>query len=471
VCALGKKADIYIYPQRPPIKAKIPCGNADVLRGSMRLAKHLKKPSNPHILKYYPPFHPATWLVSLPFLCLVVASLTHSNQVKVIKGKFPTEKECQNAYAAYALNIDARWFDVVSTHPGEMHEIIGASKSYRSGIIGAISRTVTMKTTEGKYRVVVWRGEGDDKPPLNKSKQCHGETKTDDNGFHTSNMPPNLSITTTTRLGSNPLSIINMARRNAKPAKSKVFPSLAKQYTRPRGSRLNNITELALTIANFKKSWELIHACLTSEDCTVAELKRAASMAMYYIQKFDKFVKTGSKPGRWTWRSSQLAYDLGLELKATTLLRAKDLFLTKIAEVEADEYRNPASATDQHEQGLGIHARLPRAILNREIRYLRVPICALDSRQHQSCYANVCFLAQPRSRQIELARTLMTRTIKSERSAISCTEANSTNSQDKSMPCTRLARIQLIHDLNTTYLVNICLLHSLGSYIDEDLSR
>jgi hypothetical protein len=91
-----------------------------------------------------------------------------------------------------------------------------------------------------------------------------------------------------------------MARRNAKPAQSKVFQSLAKEYTRPNGSRLNNITELALTIANFKDSWELIHECLTSEDCTVAELKRAASMAMYYIQKYDKVVKLGSKPGRWT---------------------------------------------------------------------------------------------------------------------------------------------------------------------------
>jgi hypothetical protein len=174
------------------------------------------------------------------------------------------------------------------------------------------------------------------------------------------------------------------------------------------------------------------------------------------------------------------------------LLQAKDSFLPKIAEVEANEYRNPASATDQHEQGLGIHARLPRAILNMGIRYLRVPICALDSPQHQSCYADVCFLGQPRSRQIELAksdptvqmsiytplkkksiitRTLMTRTITSERSAIYRTEANSNNSQDTSMPCTRLARIQLIQDLNTTYLVNICPLQSLVSYIDEDLSK
>jgi hypothetical protein len=121
---------------------------------------------------------------------LFVASLTHLNRVKVIKRKFLTEKECQKAYAAYAINIDARWFDVTFTGPGETHEIIGANKSYRSGTNGVILRTVTMKTTEGKLRAVVYRGEGDDKPPLKESKQCHEETKIDDNGFHTSNMPP-----------------------------------------------------------------------------------------------------------------------------------------------------------------------------------------------------------------------------------------------------------------------------------------
>jgi hypothetical protein len=63
-------------------------------------------------------------------------------------------------------------------------------------------RTMTLKTPEGKFRVVVYDGERDDKPPLKKSKQCHEETKIEDNGFHTSNMPPNFSIKTTTRLGS-----------------------------------------------------------------------------------------------------------------------------------------------------------------------------------------------------------------------------------------------------------------------------
>jgi hypothetical protein len=62
-------------------------------------------------------------------------------------------------YAYYALNIDARWFDVVFSGPDKTHEIIGANKSYRSGISGVISRTVTMKTTGGKFRIVVYRGE------------------------------------------------------------------------------------------------------------------------------------------------------------------------------------------------------------------------------------------------------------------------------------------------------------------------
>jgi hypothetical protein len=51
-----------------------------------------------------------------------------------------TEKERQKAYAAYAINIDARWFDVTFTGPGE-------NKFYRSGINGVIFRTVTMKKT------------------------------------------------------------------------------------------------------------------------------------------------------------------------------------------------------------------------------------------------------------------------------------------------------------------------------------
>jgi hypothetical protein len=53
-------------------------------------------------------------------------------------------------------------------------------------------------------------------------------------------------------------------------------------------------------------------------------------------------------------------------------------------------------------------------------------------------------------------------------SGTSSTLENPNNSQDTSL---RLARIQLIPDLNTTYLVDICPLQSLDSYIDEDLSR
>jgi hypothetical protein len=41
-----------------------------------------------------------------------------------------------------------------------MHKIIGANKSYRSGVNGVIFRTVTMKTTEVKSMWVVYRGEG-----------------------------------------------------------------------------------------------------------------------------------------------------------------------------------------------------------------------------------------------------------------------------------------------------------------------
>jgi hypothetical protein len=91
---------------------------------------------------------------------IVGTCLTYSYQVKVIEGKFLTKKECQKTYAAYAMKIDSKWFDVVLTSPGETHGIIGANKSYRSGIDGVIPRTITMKTTEWKFRVVVYRGEG-----------------------------------------------------------------------------------------------------------------------------------------------------------------------------------------------------------------------------------------------------------------------------------------------------------------------
>jgi hypothetical protein len=134
---LERATDTFLYPQIPPIKPEIPWGNADVLRelyglqSTRRSCHTLTSSDTIH-------HHPATWLVSMPFSCLFVASLTHLNQVNVIKGKFLTRKECQKAYAAYAVNIDARWFDVTFTGPGEMHEIIGANKSYRSGINGVI---------------------------------------------------------------------------------------------------------------------------------------------------------------------------------------------------------------------------------------------------------------------------------------------------------------------------------------------
>jgi hypothetical protein len=60
------------------------------------------------------------------------------------------------------LNIDPRWFDVVFTCPDETHEIIGANKSYRSGVNGylVMFRIVTTKTFDGKFRVIIYGGEG-----------------------------------------------------------------------------------------------------------------------------------------------------------------------------------------------------------------------------------------------------------------------------------------------------------------------
>ncbi|KAH0288199.1 hypothetical protein M436DRAFT_64595 [Aureobasidium namibiae CBS 147.97] len=82
-----------------------------------------------------------------------------AKMVKVYKNQYLSEKQCQKAYAAYALNIDNRWFDVKFGTVGEPYEIIGANKSFRSGINGVIFRTMTMKTTDVKFRVVVYRGE------------------------------------------------------------------------------------------------------------------------------------------------------------------------------------------------------------------------------------------------------------------------------------------------------------------------
>jgi hypothetical protein len=101
-------------------------------------------------------------------------------------------------------------------------------------------------------------------------------------------------------------------------------------------------------------------------------------MAMFYIQRYDRFVNPGSKPGKWTWQNAQFGHDLGPETKPTTLLRVKHLFVRKIAKVEAKFYKNPASSIDQHEQRCGIHARLPRAMLNRKTHYFDYQFRALD---------------------------------------------------------------------------------------------
>jgi hypothetical protein len=113
---------------------------------------------------------------------------------------------------------------------------------------------------------------------------------------------------------------------------------------------------------------------LTSEECTVAELKRAASTAMYYTQEYGKIVQPGPKPGKWTWRNSKFGHDLGPEIKPTTLLRAKHLFTWKITKVEAQRYKYTASSTDQHEQGFGILAKFPRAMMNKKDQIYGPPL-------------------------------------------------------------------------------------------------
>ncbi|KAH0345808.1 hypothetical protein KCU83_g7649, partial [Aureobasidium melanogenum] len=80
--------------------------------------------------------------------------------VKVHKNKFLTEGECKKAYAAYATNIELRWVEVKFGNIGDSCEMIGANKSYKSGINGVFFRTVTMACTNGKFKVSVYRGEG-----------------------------------------------------------------------------------------------------------------------------------------------------------------------------------------------------------------------------------------------------------------------------------------------------------------------
>jgi hypothetical protein len=62
---LERAIDMSLYLQIPSIKPEMPRGNADVLRGSIWLEKHLKKSSNSHILKCYPQIHLPQRLVSL----------------------------------------------------------------------------------------------------------------------------------------------------------------------------------------------------------------------------------------------------------------------------------------------------------------------------------------------------------------------------------------------------------------------
>lgn len=91
---------------------------------------------------------------------MFLSCLTYTSQVKVQKGQYLTEKQGREDYALYALNIDPRWCDAIFGAPGESFEMTGINKSYKSGIKGVIFRTVTMKTSNEKYRVVIYRGEG-----------------------------------------------------------------------------------------------------------------------------------------------------------------------------------------------------------------------------------------------------------------------------------------------------------------------
>jgi hypothetical protein len=205
-----------------------------------------------------------------------------------------------------------------------------------------ILRTVTIKTSEGKFKVVVDRGpiEMASRQPSSRSSAMRRLRSTTTSSIIQHASEPNARSAQFGRPSRLPrvdirpdsshfngsqnyistLHVADFKRNWCKSAKSKPFPSFQKEYTRPNRSRLNDITKLYLTVVSFKESWELIHDCLTCETSTVAELKRATRISMFYAQNDRKFVEPSPKPGKWTWEDEAFGSDLGPEIKVSMLL-------------------------------------------------------------------------------------------------------------------------------------------------------
>ncbi|KAH0360418.1 hypothetical protein KCU65_g9407, partial [Aureobasidium melanogenum] len=72
-----------------------------------------------------------------------------------------SKSEAQEIYALYAQNIDIRWLQVSFTGPvGEPMDIHGDSKSVQSGKRNITCHSVSMRTSDGKNKVWVYRGAG-----------------------------------------------------------------------------------------------------------------------------------------------------------------------------------------------------------------------------------------------------------------------------------------------------------------------
>ncbi|KAK6008170.1 hypothetical protein QM012_000073 [Aureobasidium pullulans] len=70
-----------------------------------------------------------------------------------------TSKKLKNSYAQYAQNIDIRWLQVDFTAVGTPMDVHGDNKS-QSGTDHTDCHSVSMRTSDGKNKVWVYRGPG-----------------------------------------------------------------------------------------------------------------------------------------------------------------------------------------------------------------------------------------------------------------------------------------------------------------------
>lgn len=119
----------------------------------------------------------------------------------------------------------------------------------------------------------------------------------------------------------------------------------------------------------------MIIRCLDNPKVSSKQLKRAASMAMFYAKYArKKFVKKDST-GKWVWSDSKWGYEQGLnDNTPSKLLNASHVFMHKIREIENAEMMNPALTSNQSRQSLVPKSHLPKALLKIQDASIQAPI-------------------------------------------------------------------------------------------------